>query len=175
MSDLIVIGFDEPQKADQVLHELVQLQKEHLVALEDAVVVIKNAEGKVNIKQSFNLTAAGAVQGGIWGSLVGLIFLNPLLGAAVGAGAGALSGALTDIGINDEFIKELGGTINNNSSALFILLHQFTPDKVIDELKPYGGTILNTSLSVSDEAELKRMLETAQADLSASEDGEGEA
>lgn len=166
MSDLIVIGFDDTQKADQVLNELTQLQKEHLVALDDAVVVIKSSDGKVKIKQSYNLAAAGAVKGSIWGGIIGVIFLNPLLGAAVGAGAGALQGILTDIGINDDFIKELGSTIENNTSALFILVRKYTPDKVIAELRPYGGKVLNTSLSIDEEEEFKRMLESAQSEIS---------
>jgi hypothetical protein len=87
--------------------ELAKLQKEYLIDMEDVVVVTKDDAGKVKLHQAVSLTAMGAVGGGFWGMLIGMLFLNPLLGAAVGAGAGALSGKLSDIGVNDEFMKEL--------------------------------------------------------------------
>lgn len=164
MSDLIVVGFDNELKADEVLHKLGELQKEHLVDLEDAVVVIKNEKGKVKIKQAYDLVTTGAVSGGFWGSLIGLLFLHPLLGVTVGLATGALSGALTDIGINDDFIKELGETLETGTSALFLLVRKATPDKVLEELRPYGGKLLRTSLSKSDEASLKAALEKAKSE-----------
>lgn len=101
----------------------------------------------------------GAAGGGFWGILIGLLFLNPLAGLLVGAGTGAVIGALTDIGINDNFMKELGETLEPDTSAIFVLVHKATPDKVIDELKGYGGKILRTSLSKDDEAALRQTLE----------------
>ena len=165
MSDLVVVGFDNVLKADEVLHKLGQMQKEHLVDLEDAVVVIKNKKGKVKIKQAYNLVTSGAIGGGFWGSLIGLLFLHPLLGVAAGIATGALSGALTDIGINDEFIENLGQTIEPGTSALFLLVRKATPDKVLDELRPYGGKLLQTSLSKSDEESLKAALEKARVEV----------
>ena len=163
MSDLIVVGFDNELKADEVQHKLEQMQKEHLVDLEDAVVVIKNEKGKVKVKQSYDLVSSGAISGGFWGSLIGLLFLHPLLGVAAGIATGALSGALTDIGIDDDFIKDLGATIEPGTSALFLLVREATPDKVLEELRPYGGKLLQTSLSKSDEASLQAALEKARA------------
>lgn len=165
MSDLVVVGFDNVLKADEVLHKLGQMQKEHLVDLEDAVVVIKNKKGKVKIKQAYDLVTSGAIGGGFWGSLIGLLFLHPLLGVAAGIATGALSGALTDIGINDEFIENLGQTIEPGTSALFLLVRKATPDKVLDELRPYGGKLLQTSLSKSDEESLKAALEKARVEV----------
>ena len=86
MSSLVVVGFPSVEEADQVRRELVEIQREELIALEDAVVVEREPDGKVRLHQSLNLTTAGALGGGFWGALVGLLFLNPLLGAAVGAG-----------------------------------------------------------------------------------------
>ena len=126
-----------------------------------AAVTEKN--GKVKLNQAVNLTAAGAVSGGFWGSLIGLIFLNPLLGFAVGATAGAVSGALTDIGIDDSFMKQLAGTMTPGSSTLFVLVRKATPDKVLEELKGTGGRILKTSLSHEDEAKLQAALSAAKA------------
>ena len=159
MSDLIVIGFNTELKADEMLHKLSLMQKKHLVDLEDAVVVIKNLQGKINIKQSYDLVTSGAIGGGFWGSLIGLLFLHPLLGVTAGIASGALGGALTDIGIDDNFIKDLSTTLHPASSALFILVRKVTPDKVLEELRPFGGEVLHTSLSKSDEASPQAALE----------------
>ncbi|MDD1613522.1 MAG: DUF1269 domain-containing protein [Methylococcaceae bacterium] len=160
MSTLVVVGYKDIHKAEEVRLQLLKLQRDYLLDLEDAVVVVKSAEGKVKLHQIFNLTSAGAITGGFWGSLVGLMFLNPLLGLAVGASAGAVSGALTDVGIDDNFMKELGATMTPGSSSLFVLLRNATaaPDKVLEELKGTGGIILKTSLSHEDEAKLQAAL-----------------
>ena len=161
MSTLVVIGYDDEFKAEEVRLKLRKLQKDYLIDLEDAVVAVKNDKGKVKLHQAVNLTAAGAIGGGFWGSLIGLIFLNPLLGAAVGATAGAVSGALTDVGINDKFMKELAAAMNPGSSALFVLVRKATPDKVLEEVEGTGGKILKTSLSHDDEAKLQAALNAA--------------
>ena len=111
MSDLVVIGYDNEFRADEVRLELLKMQKDYLLDLEDAVVAVKKGDGTVKLHQSYSLPAAGAMGGGFWGLLIGTIFLNPLLGAAVGAAAGATAGALSDLGINDNFMKELGSTL----------------------------------------------------------------
>jgi len=162
MSTLVVIGYDDEFKAEEVRLKLRKLQKDYLIDLEDAVVAVKNAKGKVKLHQAVNLTAAGALSGGFWGSLIGLIFLNPILGAAVGASAGAVSGALTDVGINDKFMKDLAAAMNPGSSALFVLVRKATPDKVLEEVKGTGGKILKTSLSHDDEAKLEAALSSAK-------------
>jgi uncharacterized membrane protein len=161
MSTLVVIGYDDRFKAEEVRLKLMKLQKEYLIDLEDAVVVTKDEKGKVKLHQAVNLTAAGAVSGGFWGSLVGLIFLNPLLGLAVGATTGAVSGALTDVGIDDKFMKELAETLAPGSSALFVLVRKATPDKVLEEIKGTGGKVLKTSLSHEDETKLQAALSAA--------------
>jgi uncharacterized membrane protein len=158
MSTLVVIGYDNPFTAEEVRLKLRKLQSEYLLDLEDAVVAVKDQAGKVKLNQAVNLTAAGALSGGFWGSLIGLIFLNPLLGLAVGAASGAASGALTDIGINDDFMKELAATLKPGSSALFVLVRKVTPDKVLEELAGTGGTVLRTSLSHENETRLQAAL-----------------
>jgi uncharacterized membrane protein len=162
MSTLVVIGYDNEFKAEEVRLTLRKLQKEYLIDLEDAVVAVKDAQGKVKLHQAINLTAAGAVGGGFWGSLIGLIFLNPLLGAAVGAAAGAASGALTDVGINDKFMKDLAAAMIPGRSALFVLVRKATPDKVLAELQGSGGKVLKTSLSHDDEAKLQAAMSAAK-------------
>ncbi len=166
MSDLVVIGFDDQHKAEEVRLTLLKLQRDYLIDLEDAVVAIKNEDGKIKLHQAVNLTAAGAVSGGFWGTLIGVLFLNPILGAAVGASAGAISGALSDIGVNDDFMKSVAATLQPGSSALFVLVRKSTPDKVLDELKQFGGTVLQTSLSKEDEAALQAALDSAKQEAS---------
>ena len=163
MSTLVVIGYNEIHKAEEVRLTLVKLQRDYLIDLEDAVAVTKDAKGKIKLHQAVNLTAAGAASGGFWGMLIGLMFLNPLLGLAVGASAGAVSGALVDLGINDQFMKDLAATLTPNSSALFVLVRKSTPDKVLEEVKGTGGTILKTSLSHEDETKLQAALSAAKA------------
>ena len=157
MSDLIVIGFKDEFKADEVLLDLRKLEREYLIDLEDAVVVIRNKEGKVKIKQTQELVTSGALEGGLWGLLLGLIFFHPML-AIVGVAAGAISGVLTDIGIDDNFIREIGNTIESGTSAIFVLARKSTPDKVLDELSKFEGKVLRTSLSKEDEAKLQAVL-----------------
>ena len=162
MSDLVVIGFPDEFKADEVLIALRRLELDYLIDLEDAAIVVRNQDGKVRVKQSQELVASGALSGGFWGLLIGLMFLEPLLGI-FGAAVGALSGALTDIGIDDNFIRELGDTIEPGTSALFILVRKSTPDKVLDELSKFEGKVLRTSLSHVDEAKLQAALTTSAA------------
>lgn len=162
MSTLVVIGYDDQYKAEEVRLKLKKMQKDYLIDLEDAVVAVKDEKGKVKLHQAYNLTAAGAVSGGFWGTLIGLIFLSPLFGMAVGAAAGAVSGALADVGIDDKFMKELAETMNAGSSVLFVLVRKATPDKVLEELKGTGGKVLKTSLSHSDEEKLQEALTAAK-------------
>ncbi len=158
MSTLVVIGYDDVFKAEEVRLRLRKMQQDYLISLEDAVVAVKDENGKVKLHQAVNLTGAGAVSGGFWGTLIGMIFLNPLLGLAVGASAGAVTGALSDIGINDKFMKDLAETLSPGSSALFVLVRNMTPDKVLEELKGTGGKVLQTSLSHEDEGKLQAAL-----------------
>ena len=158
MATFVAIEYDDIHKAHEVRLALAKLQREYLIDLEDAVVAVKDDQGKIKLHQAMNLTAAGAVSGGFWGTLIGMLFLSPLLGAAVGASAGAVSGALSDIGIDDNFMKQLSEGLKNGTSVLFILVRKATPDKVLDEIKQYGGNVLQTSLSHEDEAKLQSVL-----------------
>jgi uncharacterized membrane protein len=162
MSDLIVVGYDDIFKAEEVRLKLLKMQKEYLVDLEDAVVAVKKDDGKVKLNQMYHLAASGAVGGGFWGMLIGLIFLNPILGAVVGAGAGAAAGALSDVGIDDNFMKQLSEHLKPGSSVLFVLIRKMTADKVLAELAGTGGKVLQTSLSHEDEAKLQTALDAAK-------------
>lgn len=167
MSDLIVIAFKDEHRATEMLTALRRMEAEHLVDLEDAVVVVRNKDGKVRLQQTYDLTASGAASGAFWGLLIGFLFsiptggvLLPFFASLAGAAGGALSGKLSDIGINDDFIKEIGTTITPSTSALFLLVRSVTSDKVLPELRQYGGTVLQTSLSNEAETELRESLKT---------------
>ena len=164
MSTLVVVAYPNEFQAEEVRLRLLKMQQEYLVDLEDAVIAVRKEDGKIKLLQLHNLTGAGAVSGGFWGLLIGLLFLNPLLGAAVGAGAGAISGALADVGINDEFMKQLGQNLKPGGSMLFILFRSITMDKALQELKGTGGTIIQTSLSHEDEQRLRNAMNGAPSD-----------
>ena len=166
MTELVAVAFDKPDEADRALTALVELEKEYLIDLADAVVVIRDAKNKVRLKQSVNLVGAGAASGGLWGGLwgmlVGVLFLNPLAGFVVGgvagAASGALSGSLIDYGIDDKFIRSLADSLKPNSSALFVLVRKAQPEKVLAEVEKFKGRILRTSLSPEQEARLAAAL-----------------
>ncbi len=166
MADLVVLDFEGTETADTVLATLRSLKKQELIDLLDACVVVHPDDGDIQIKQSVNMTALGAssglTSGALVGTLAGLLMLNPLAGMAVGglAGAamGALGGSLSDYGINDDFIRELGATLKPGTSALFVMVAKATPDKVIAEIEQYNPRVLKTSLSQEQEDKLREAL-----------------
>lgn len=163
MSTLVVIGYENEVKAEEVRLALLKMQKDYLIDLADAVVVVRDENGKVKLRQLYSLTTAGAASGGFWGALVGLLFLNPLFGFAIGAGAGAISGALRDIGIDDGMMKKLAETLKPGSAALCVLIRQMTADKVVEEIQKFGGTVIKTNLCNENEAKLRAALSSAGA------------
>jgi uncharacterized membrane protein len=162
VSSLVAVVFNDETTAFEMRAALAKMQKDYLIEMEDAVVVTKDKDGNTKLHQAVNLTAAGAVGGGFWGMLIGMLFLNPLIGAAVGAASGAIAGKLSDIGINDKMMKDLAASFSPGSSALFVLVRKATADKVLDGLKPFAGKgkVFQTSLSKDDEAALRQALET---------------
>lgn len=161
MSDLIIVAFPDEATAFEARAQLVALQKEYLIEMEDVVVVTRHESSDVQLHQAVNLTAGGAVGGGLWGALVGLIFLNPLIGAAVGAGAGALAGKYSDVGINDDFLRSVGQSLDRGGAAVGLLVRKMTADKVLERLSVFRakGRVIQTSLSHEAEAKLRAMLE----------------
>ncbi len=152
MSQLIVIAFNNETGAEEMRDDLQKLQKEHLISLKDAAVTIHQQDGKVKVKQVTHLVSKGALVGGLGGLLLGSLFLAPWLGLVGGAIGGAVAGKETDVGVDDNFIKEVGETIEPGHSALFLLIDEKAADTLIEEIHRYDGTVLQTSLSEEDEA-----------------------
>lgn len=168
MSDLVVLGFDTLDGATLAREEIWKLENEYLVDVDDAVVVRRTDDGKIHLDQSVHTVALGAVDG-VWsgmllGTLIGLVFLNPMAGFAVGAvaggTAGTIGGAMTDFGINDDFMKSVGATLKPGTSALFVLVRKVEPQKVVSHLRALSGHphLIQTSLSPEAEQKLRTAL-----------------
>jgi uncharacterized membrane protein len=160
MTHLVVLGLDSREDAERVVQLTEELAMQQLLQREDAAIAYKDAKGKVHIEQTMSLTGAGAASGALWGTLIGLIFLNPIAGLAVGAASGAMAGKLTDIGVNDDLIKQVGGQLQDGKAAVFLLARSATVDRVVDALKPYSPTIIQTNLSKDREEELVQALQS---------------
>lgn len=158
MSDLVFIAFPTEEKAEEVRRKVLLLQREYPIELGDAVVVVKDEKGQVRLNQMLNLTAAGAASGAFWGTLIGFIFMAPLLGTALGAASGALGGRLSDVGIDDRFMKAAADALQPNSAGLFLLVRKMTTDKVLADLEGVGGTLISTSFDETREAALREAL-----------------
>ena len=157
MATLSVLKFNDPNGADRVLLALQGLQEQQMINLEDAAVVSWPAgTKKPKTHQLHSMAGAGASWGAFWGFLFGLIFFVPFLGAAIGAGMGALTGSMADVGIDDDFIKQVREKVTEGTSALFALTSGATaPDRVIDELKQYDFEIISTNLPEEQENKLR--------------------
>lgn len=172
MSELVCIAFKDSSTADRVLNELRAMEKDYVLDLEDAVIVVRDMDGKVHLKQCVDVfggaTKQGVALGMLWGGLMGLLFMNPLAGLlgsiAGGAGGGAVTtaaneyGLLSDYGIPDKFIKDLGSTISRGTSAIFLLIRSADQEKLLSRISRYEGTILQTSLSSEQEEQLRTAL-----------------
>ncbi|MBG0822438.1 DUF1269 domain-containing protein [Planomonospora sp. ID91781] len=159
MSNLIAISYPDVATATAVRDRLIDLQRQNLITMEDVAVVEHRPDGKIKLHQSVGMTGLGAASGALWGSLIGLLFFMPLFGMALGAAAGAAGGAMTDVGVNNDFMRQLSTKLEPGMAALFVLVVQSTPDKVIPAIKEYGGHVLQTSLSREEETHLREAME----------------
>ncbi|MEC3860646.1 DUF1269 domain-containing protein [Mesobacterium sp. TK19101] len=169
MPELIVIGYETEAQANAARDTLFGLAGEYLVDVADAVVAVADDQGKIKLNQMVNLWTVGASGGAFWGLLIGVLFMNPLLGVAVGAGAGALSGALSDYGINDRFMKDVANVLQPGQAALFMMIRQHASDKVIDRLGMAGGHVIRTNLDTTKEAALRAAFDKAHKDIAQSD------
>jgi uncharacterized membrane protein len=156
MQTLSVWRFDTANGAEQAVGTLEDLAKEQLIKVFDAATVSwPEGAKRPKTRQLHNLAGAGALGGAFWGLLFGLLFFVPLLGLAIGAAAGALSGSLTDVGINDEFIKKTREQITPGTSALFVMSADAVLDKVAAAFAGQKPELLSTNLSDDQEKALR--------------------
>jgi uncharacterized membrane protein len=161
MSDLIVIGYPDETTAQRVWDELVKLEEDYLVDLEDAAIVRRDAKGKLHVTTpAHHAVAWGTLSGLFWGVLIGLLFLFPLapLVGVAGGIMGAALGAAENLGIKDDFKRRVQDMLEPGTSAILVILRKATYDKFVEALRPYGGTILRTSLSHEAEQQLMKTL-----------------
>lgn len=166
---IAVIYKHQPEAAARTLDRLRDLDEEYLIELHDAVIVRRNEKGKLTLQQSVNLTSAGALGGSLWGILIGLIFAGPLgspVGGLAGAGIGALSGYLNDYGIDDDYIRSLSKEVEPCCSALFVVAHSMTAERMIAALEGTGGKVVKTSLPADVEVRLQEAVRKARAEAS---------
>src|SRR4051794_7154246 len=158
MSDLVFMAFPSEQKAEEMRQKVLEMQSDYVIELGDAVIATRDANGRVKLNQLFHTTAAGAAGGAVWGMLMGWLFLMPVAGAAIGAATGAISGKFTDVGINDDKMKDAAQALKPGEAGLFVLIRKMTTDKVLQDLRGVGGTVISTSFDHAKEDALKAAL-----------------
>ena len=161
MSDLIVIGYPDEQTAEKVWNELVSLQEDFLVDLEDAAIIRRDRRGRLHVTTpAHHAVAWGSLSGMFWGVLIGLLFLFPLapLAGVAGGLMGAALGAADDLGIKGDFKRRVQDMLQPGTSAILVLVRKVTVDKFLEALRPYGGTVLQTSLPHDAEQQLMQTL-----------------
>jgi uncharacterized membrane protein len=158
MADLIAIGYPDETTADAAADEARRLAQDLIIQPDAIAVIVRDKEGKYHTHTSHHMVGGGATWGMFWGLLFGMLFFIPVLGMAVGAGMGALMGKVTKSGVDKAFQDQVRGLLQPGTSALFLMVEKVTPDKAVDAMSKYGGTVLKTSLSKEGEADLQDAL-----------------
>ncbi len=158
MSDLIAIGYPDQATAEAAADEARRLARDLIIEPDAIAVIVRDDEGKYHVHTSHNPVGAGASWGMFWGLLFGLLFFVPVFGIAIGAGLGALMGKVTKSGIDRQFQEQVRGMLKPGTSALFLMVEKVTPDKAVEAMSKFGGTVLKTSLSKEGEKELQDAL-----------------
>ena len=163
MADLVAIGYPDETTATLAAEEVQRLAQDLIIEPDAVAVIVRDKEGKYHVHTSHHAVGGGATWGMFWGLLFGLLFFVPVFGMAVGAGLGALFGKIEKSGINKEFQDQVRDLVQPGTSALFVVVEKVTPDKAVDALSQYGGTVLKSSLSKDAEHELQDALHGAPA------------
>jgi uncharacterized membrane protein len=161
MADLIAIAYPDETTAVQAMQTAEELAEELIIEPDAIAAIIRNKDGKFKTITNHHSVGAGATWGGFWGLLFGLLFFVPFFGLAIGAGIGALMGKVEKSGLDKEFQQQVRDALQPGTSALFLIVEKVTPDKAVDALKQYGGTVLKSSLSKETEDELQEALQGA--------------
>jgi len=158
MADLIAIGYPDEATAEAAAQEARRLAQDLIIQPDAIAVIVRDKDGDYHVHTNHHAVGAGATWGLFWGFLFGLLFFIPVLGLAIGAGLGALMGKFAKTSIDKAFQEQVRGMVQPGTSALFLMLEKVTPDKAVEGLSRYGGTVLKTSLSKDDEKELQDAL-----------------
>ena len=158
MADLIAIGYPDEATADAAAAEAQRLARDLIIQPDAIAVIVRDKEGGYHVQTSHHPVGGGAMWGMFWGFLFGLLFFIPVFGMAIGAGMGALMGKFAKTSIDKQFQDQVRGMVQPGTSALFLMLEKVTPDKAVEAMSKYGGTVLKTSLSKEDEKNLQEAL-----------------
>jgi len=158
MAELIAIGYDDQETAAKAAEEVERLSHDLIIEPDAVAVIVRDAEGKFKVTTSHHPVGAGATWGMFWGLLFGVLFFVPVFGMAIGAGLGALMGKVEKTGVDKEFQNQVRDMVQPGTSALFLVVEKVTPDKAVDALSKYGGTVLKSSLSKDAEHEVQEAL-----------------
>lgn len=163
MSTLIVIGYPDETTADRVWQDLKKAESEYIVDLDNAAVIIHHADGTFDVHTGYHIVGTQMVWGFFWGALFGLLFFVPIFGIAIGAGMGLIMGEIEKSSIDKHFINRVRDEVTPGTSALFLVLHGATQEEFVATVEPYGGTVLQTSLSSEDEKKFQDALHGVSA------------
>ena len=167
MADLIAIGYPDETTAIEAEQEAQRLAEDLIIQADAIAAIVCDKEGKYKVTTNHHAVAGGTTWGMWWGLIFGLLFFVPVFGMAIGAGFGALFGKLEKSGIDKAFQQQVRDMLKPGTSALFLVVEKVTPDKAVDRLKQFGGTVLKTSLSEDAEAELQAELTGTQEPVGA--------
>jgi uncharacterized membrane protein len=162
MADLIAIGYTDEATAEAAAEEARRLARDLIIEPDAIAVISRDQEGKFHVHTSHHPVGTGATWGMFWGLLFGMLFFVPFFGLAIGAGFGALMGKITKSGIDKAFQDQVRDMLKPGTSALFLMVEKVTPDKAVEAMSKYGGTVLKTSLSKEGEQELQEALHGAE-------------
>ena len=158
MADLIAIGYPDETTALAAMDEVGRLQQDLVIQPDAVAAIVRNREGKLRVTTNHHAVGAGATWGMFWGMLFGMLFFVPFLGMAVGAGMGALMGKVTKSAVDKQFQDQVRDMLQPGTSALFMVVEKVTPDKAVEAMSKFGGTVLKSSLSNEAQAELQDAL-----------------
>jgi uncharacterized membrane protein len=158
MAELIAIGYPDMDTASEAMAEAERLADDLIIQPDAIAAIVRDPEGKFKVSTNHHAVGAGASYGMFWGLLFGVLFFVPFFGMALGAGLGALMGKVEKSGIDREFQRRVRDLMKPGTSALFLIVEKVTPDKAVDALSKYGGTVLQSSLSKDAEVELQNAL-----------------
>jgi uncharacterized membrane protein len=163
MAELIAIGYPDEATAQEAADEARRLARDLIIQPDAIAVISRDADGSYHVRTHHHAVGGGATWGMFWGLLFGMLFFVPVFGMALGAGMGALMGKMAKTSIDKQFQEQVRGMLKPGTSALFLMIEKATPDKALEAMSKYGGTVLKTSLSKEDEQVLQEALHGEEA------------